>query len=134
MSRSGYTDDCDNLELYRASVERALKGKRGQNFLREMLAAMDAMPDKALIARELVDADGSCCALGTVFKARGIDTSAIDKYDGEAVGGALGIARAMAYEVEYMNDEGALGNETPTQRFQRMRAWIVRQMKETPHA
>lgn len=130
MSRSGYTDDCDNLELYRASVERALGGRRGQNFLREMLAAMDAMPDKALIAGELVDADGSCCALGTVCKARGLDADAIDYYDGEAVGGALGIARAMACEVEYMNDEGAIDRETPKQRFQRMRAWIASQIKD----
>ena len=55
---------------------------------------------------------------------------AIDYYDGEAVGGALGIARAMACEVEYMNDEGAIDNETPQQRFHRMRRWIASQIKK----
>lgn len=54
MSRSGYVDDCENLELYRATVERSIKGKRGQAFLRELAAAMDAMPEKVLIAEELV--------------------------------------------------------------------------------
>lgn len=30
MSRSGYSDDCEYLDLYQANVDRALTGKRGQ--------------------------------------------------------------------------------------------------------
>ena len=33
MSRSQYSCDCEHLELYRASVDRALHGKRGQAFV-----------------------------------------------------------------------------------------------------
>ena len=36
MSRSGYTDECEYLDLYRGKVERAIKGKRGQKFLQEL--------------------------------------------------------------------------------------------------
>jgi methionyl-tRNA synthetase len=57
MGRSGYSEDCyDDSNvcfLWPSIVQRAASGQRGQAFLREMLAAMDAMPDKKLIADEL---------------------------------------------------------------------------------
>lgn len=56
MNRSGYYDDCeDPLEhgRWRAQVRSATRGKRGQKLLRDMLAALDAMPEKRLIAYEL---------------------------------------------------------------------------------
>lgn len=52
MSRSGYTDDDDDplaTGRWRAQVRSAIRGKRGQAFLRELIAALDAMPEKALI-------------------------------------------------------------------------------------
>ena len=104
MSRSGYTEDHeDPLEfgLWRARVASAMRGKRGQAFLRELAAAMDAMPEKVLIDGELIDDDGQCCAIGVVCKARGIDVSRIDYYDREEVGEAVNIAGPMAAEIEY---------------------------------
>ncbi len=50
MSRSGYSDDCDNLQLWRQAVDRAISGKRGQAVLREMLASLEALPQKRLIS------------------------------------------------------------------------------------
>ncbi len=53
MSRSGYCDDLDDpLELgrWRAQVASATRGKRGQKLLRDMLAALDAMPEKRLVS------------------------------------------------------------------------------------
>jgi hypothetical protein len=38
---------------WRGAVASAIRGGRGQAFLREMLAAMDAMPVKRLVANEL---------------------------------------------------------------------------------
>ena len=59
MSRSGYTEDgdCDNpiYLLWPSIVERSIKGKRGQAFLKELLADLDAMPDKRLIDAALED-------------------------------------------------------------------------------
>jgi hypothetical protein len=123
MSRSGYSDDCENLWLWRGAVDRALNGKRGQAFLKELLAAMEAMPVKRLIADDL-ESHGDVCALGAVGKARGIDMSNLDPDDPGLVGMAFGIAPAMAAEIVYMNDE-AYWHITPENRFEKMRAWVL---------
>jgi hypothetical protein len=131
MSRSGYSDDCDGWALirWRGAVNSAIKGARGQKFLRELLAALEAMPEKRLIANELV-ADGSYCTLGVIAKQRGIDTD-IDPYDTETLANRLGIAEAMVLEIVFENDERPWNyrTETPEQRYERMRAWVVKQIK-----
>lgn len=106
MSRSGYSHDCDNWDLirWRGAVASAIRGKRGQALLREIAAALDAMPVKELVANEL-EADGSYCTLGVVGAARGIELSKIDPDDRETVAGQFGIAEALAAEIMYENDE-----------------------------
>lgn len=138
MSRSGYSDDCDGLALirWRGAVSSAMRGKRGQAFLRELLETLDAMPERRLLAITINTNEG-VCALGSVTRARGIDTSdldSIDPYDdagdsGEALAKRLGIASAMAREIVFMNDEGWYG-ETPEGRWNRMRAWVAEQLAE----
>ena len=52
MSRAGYGDDMeDPLDLgrWRGQVASATRGKRGQRLLRDLLAALDAMPEKRLV-------------------------------------------------------------------------------------
>lgn len=130
MSRSGYTDDCDNLELYRASVDRALQGKRGQAFLRELAEALDAMPEKVLISGELINEQGACCAIGAVCKSRSLDVSKIDYDDPDRVALAVGVARSMAAEIAYVNDEGGPRiQEEPAKRWERVRKWVSEQIK-----
>lgn len=135
MSRSGYVDDFDEdwqLNLYRGTVERAIKGKRGQAFLRELAEAMDAMPEKILISDTLIDEDGDCCAIGVVCKSRGLDVSKVDPEDPDAVGKLVGISRTMAAEIEFENDDdfwvSGGRNETPEQRWIRMRKWVDRHL------
>ena len=125
MSRSGYSDDCGGWDLicWRGAVKSALKGKRGQAFLVELRDAMDAMPDKRLIADSL-QAEGEFCTIGVIGAKRGIDMAALDPDDREAVGEAFGISPAMASEIVFMNDEGSWQAETPEQRWQRMRTWV----------
>ena len=56
MSRAGYCDDLDDpLEhgRWRAQVRSATRGKRGQKLLRDLLAALDAMPEKRLVTDTL---------------------------------------------------------------------------------
>jgi hypothetical protein len=158
MSRSGYTDDCENLELWRGAVTRAITGKRGQALLRDLLAALDAMPEKTLAADSLVTADGDYCTLGVLGKARGMDLAALDPEDPDQVANAFGIARAMAQEIVYLNDEqdddyeyvyfevcGPLQwwkerhvsrrvqvADGPARRWKRMRAWVASQIKPRP--
>ena len=48
MSRSGYSDDIDDNWahiMWRGRVASSIRGKRGQAMLRELLAALDAMPE-----------------------------------------------------------------------------------------
>lgn len=50
MSRSGYSDDCENIAMWRGVIASATRGKRGQRFFRDLVTALDAMPEKALVA------------------------------------------------------------------------------------
>lgn len=163
MSRSGYTDDCEDLWAmirWRGAVKSAIRGARGQAMLRELIAALDALPEKRLAADSLVTDDGEFCALGALGHARGLDMSEIDPYDREAVAKAFGIAEALAAEIMYKNDECAVANWVPQrveicgpmrrvdarfvthwednehaaeQRWRAMRAWVERHLKEKSH-
>lgn len=132
MSRSGYVDGIeDPLELgrWRAQVLSAIRGRRGQSFLRELATAMDAMPVKELIAEELIDSEGQCCTLGVVCAARGIDVSQIDPDEPDQVAQRLGIAEQMVREIVYKNDE-EWGEPTPAHRWERMRKWVATHLRE----
>jgi hypothetical protein len=115
MSRSGYCDDYgddDPLALgrYRAQVNSAIRGKRGQALLRELLASLDAMPVKELVAGEL-EADGQFCALGVVGQARGLNLANIDTYDVESLGFKFNIADQLAREIMWVNDDHVSENK-----------------------
>jgi|SRR6185312_5829313 len=131
MSRSGYSDDYDSnyLYLYRGIVNRAIGGKRGQAFLQELASAMDAMREKRLIDHELINETGEMCTIGVVCKARGLDVSCVAVEDADSVGRLVDIARSMAAEIEYENDECGPSDETPEQRWIRMRKWVSDNLK-----
>ena len=126
MSRSGLSDDGeDNWSFirWRGAVKSAIKGRRGQAFLREMLAALDALPEHKLIRNDLEKGE-SVCALGAVGKARGIDMSGVDPEDCEQVAPLFGIPDALTREIVWMNDE-AFWRDTPEERWTKMRAWVA---------
>lgn len=113
MSRSGYTDDWDygdnwSTIMWRGAVKSSIKGKRGQAFLRELLAALDSMPDKRLIA-SAAQKDGCMCTLGVVAAARGLSlddlNSSMEGWEWDRIADDLGIAEAMAREIMELNDE-----------------------------
>lgn len=125
--------------MWRGAVESAIRGKRGQAFLKEMLSALDAMPEKRLIANSLEQPqDGAVCALGAVGRARGLDMKPFvrdddDDYDagpdGDDMASLFGIAAAMACEIMHVNDEDGRHKETPEQRFNRVRRWVERKIR-----
>jgi hypothetical protein len=152
LSRSGYTDDdeCGSIAMWRGQVASAIRGKRGQAFLREMLEALDALPEKRLIANRLVVAptdtygpptrfeyyrgygeapECGVCAIGTVGLKRGIDMYRIDPEDYDSVANAFGIAHQLVQEIEYVNDEMWDSNNTAEGRWRRVRAWAVGNIK-----
>lgn len=148
MSRSGYSDDFgddDPLALgrWRAAVASAINGKRGQEFLRDLAATLDAMPEKKLTAYVWDEAvtgmpfalkGGEVCALGAVARARGIDLTKHDPDDDsvcEIVAKQLNIATAMAREIVYVNDEYGHYKTTPEQRWLIVRDWVRSNLANT---
>jgi len=158
MSRSGYSDDCTGWALirWRGAVQQAVRGRRGQAFLRELIAALDALPEPRLAAGVLMTRDGCYCALGAVGHARCMDLTRIDPDDREAVAQAFGVSAALAAEIMDVNDVEGLPElvtfnfevcgpmrpwESHTQlrwstnersgsiRWKRMRAWAVAHLK-----
>lgn len=134
MSRSGYVNDLEAWTsiCWRGAVKSAIRGKRGQAFLQEMLAAFDAMPEKALIAHDL-EKGGAVCAIGAVGAARGVDMSQLDPEDYDTIAGVFGISHALTREIFDLNDEptwlDSSQAEAPCKRFDRMRTWVERHIK-----
>lgn len=124
MSRSGYVDDCEQWDLirWRGAVAKVIRSKRGQAFLLEMWRAMQALPEKKLIA-DALEQDGAVCAIGSVGKARGVDMSGIDPEDYDAIAATFGIQSKLAQEIMFMNDE-AWWQADPEARFLNMKKWI----------
>ena len=127
MSRSGYSNDGDYDQWshirWRGQVTSAIRGKRGQAFLHELIEALDALPEKRLIANELENG-GNVCAIGSVGLQRGIDMSEIDVDDYDTIAAKFGIARQLVQEIEWMNDEGQW-RATPESRWQYIRNWAA---------
>lgn len=131
MSRSGYVDDFDDQWAsirWRGAVTAAIRGQRGQKFFEELRDALEAMPQKRLIADSLRTEQGDVCALGALGAVRGVDLSSIDPEDAETVAEAFGIAEALAREVVYMNDEG-FWVATPEERHSRMLEWVKSKLR-----
>lgn len=134
MTRSGYVDDYDfdhwSHIRWRGQVASSIRGSRGQAFLSELLRALDEMPEKRLIAHEL-EKDGEVCAIGALARRRNLDVSGLDPEDYGQVAKTFNVASPLAREMVYINDEHTLNrNETPEARFIRVRAWVVKQIKE----
>jgi len=141
MSRHGYVefDGDDPLAegRWRGAMLSALRGKRGQAFLRELLEAINAIPDKLLVANKFTRG-GEVCALGSVAVRRGIDLTEFEPGEGEdswdddvdhdALAAKFGIASCMAREIMYENDEGGW-RETPQERWKRVRDWVIRNIR-----
>ena len=113
------------FELWQANCERSLRGKHGQLELRELRAALLALPDKRLIHELLEDEEGGVCAIGAYGKHKGIDLSKFDvDSDTDEVGIAGGMPALVAWKVVEMNDLEFDGSVTPEQRYEKMLAWV----------
>lgn len=139
MTRSCFSDDGPYDypgEFCQTWYENAIRGKRGQRFLRELLATLDAMPEKRLIKGKLIDGD-EVCALGSVYRARGFELDhkvdpTGDEYGDhhEPLAKRLGIARSLVAFIEHINDDDYnWRDETPEECWQRVRQWVAKQIK-----
>ena len=137
MSRSGYSEDGPedvseilSMGRWAGALKSAIRGRRGQKFLLELAAAMDAMPEKVLITDVLIDDEGNCCTMGVICKSRGIDPTTIDELDAEDVGKKLDIAKHLAADIAFYNDEDGCSEETCEARWVRMRAWVAERLND----
>ena len=132
MNRSNYREDIDIWALirWRGAVKSAINGKRGQEFLKELLAALDSMQDRVLIKNKL-ECDGQFCALGLVGNKRGLDLSKLDPFDPIDISEAFDIAQALAQEIAFINDydyDCYYMYESKEARWNRMRKWVHEQI------
>lgn len=133
MSRSGYNEDYDydnewSLIRYRGQVASAIRGKRGQALIRDLIEALDAMPEKRLIANEFWN--GEACALGVVAQRKvNIDPMTVDPDDYTRLASLFGVAHQLIQEIEFENDE-AMGRVSPERRWQHMRDWAAKNLKD----
>lgn len=148
MSRHGYSDDFDDYlsyGRYRGQITSALRGRRGQRFLRELINVLDAMPVKRLFAIDY-DQDGLyqkvddehrndldlCrpCALGAIANARGWeDRMDLNASEHHVIASRLDIHENLVAEVQFKNDEGWHGIMSEESRWQFMRDWAVSNLK-----
>lgn len=148
MSRSGYSEDCDtdwSWICWRGAVASAIRGKRGQAFLRELIDTLDAMPEKRLIKKTLQDEHGEVCAVASVMRSRGLSLD-VDIYDYEKIASLVGVNEKLVQELEDINDrvveyiclpwtdyEGSTGwhrDETPETRWRLIREWAEQQFNK----
>ena len=86
MGRITYSEDDDfNNQglMWMANQERSIKGRKGQAALRELEAALLALPEKRLISGELENAVGEVCAVGALAKFKGKDNPRVGDCFGE---------------------------------------------------
>lgn len=140
MNRSNYTEDADDtwaLIRWRGAVASAIRGKRGQAFIKELLGTLEAMPEKKLIEKEL-EKDGQYCALGCVGAARGIEMRYLDVHNSSLLSKTFGIADALVREIEYINDGDVWvfvnntfnKDDTPERRWKTVRDWCLEHLKK----
>jgi hypothetical protein len=132
MSRHGMNDASDIEDVleygrWRGAVASTIRGKHGQAFLREMLAALDSIESQRLIGESLENEHGEVCGLGAVGRARGLDLQSVDYEDPAAVARFFGINEKLAQEIMWVNDEHVQRNSAPAmaERYQAVRSWVL---------
>jgi hypothetical protein len=134
MSRSGYSEYEGDAEdqwrsiCWQGAVKSAIRGNRGQQFLKELRQSLDAMPVKELVHGELEIPDGQVCALGQLGKCRGLSVKDVDPEDYEKVAKLFGQSEALIREVVYVNDEWDPDDCDPAKRWETVRRWVDQQI------
>lgn len=132
---TGESDDPLDWGRYRAALQSSLRGRRGQQLLRDLIAGLDALPSPELSAGALADHETGCvCALGAVGLQRGksFDELAHEDFtrgaDPEDLAEQFDISATLANEILETNDECSHNsNEKRAReaRFQYVKQWAM---------
>lgn len=154
MSRIDYVDCDDNADFLRAcafsaNTQRHLKGEKGQKALKELEAALLALPEKKLIYSKFVvkdgddNPDGAVCALGAMALKRLMDkgmtraeaisnldeTGPSDDVDSvweelKSTAQFMKLKMNFVWEVVEQNDEQCAKNTSAEDRYKHVLAWV----------
>ena len=142
MSRHGYTDDGENWSFicWRGQVASAIRGKRGQRLIKDLVTALEALPVKELASHDIINSEGCPCGLGAALQHRGIIPKEIkrvsvgsdDDYDYDYVSGvlseALDIAPQLAREIMFINDDDWHSDDAG--RYRAVLSWAKDNLRE----
>ena len=121
LNWTDYENFSGQFELWQANCRRSLKGRRGQAALRELIAALNSLPEKRLIHGSLCK-DGDVCAVGAIALQRRVhageeraavlsdlEANSTDEWGeseetDEYAAGALGLPRLVAWKIVEQND------------------------------
>jgi hypothetical protein len=136
--RDGESDDPLDWGRYEAAKRSAIRGRRGQRLLRDLIEGLDALPKPELSAGALGDRRNGCvCALGAVALQRGEKFDKLAKDNGEwgpdgiVFDALLDISVTLANEVMSTNDDWCDGSNMKADRRSRWRhvkAWAENQI------
>jgi hypothetical protein len=116
------------------ALQSAIRGRRGQQLLRDLIAGLDALPEPELAAGALEDPETGCvCALGAVRLQRGPEAVPLPcdptdpDLDWRELAGLFDISQTLANEVVTQNEYNTVGNDEQSRRHRwlSVRAWAV---------
>jgi hypothetical protein len=116
------------------ALRSAIRGRRGQQFLRDLVSALDALPEPELSAGALEDKEtGCCCAFGAVRRHRGAESAPLGFHPMEEdvtpdrLTEPFDVSPTLAWAVVSAN-EGWCSSNSPQarrQRFRDVRRWAA---------
>jgi hypothetical protein len=141
MTRLYYDDDCGPSEegLRQGWLRSAIRGQRGQRFLRDLVAALDALPTPELSSGALEDPEtGCCCAFGAVLRFRGAENVPLWFHPEEedmmpdSLAEPFDVSKTLAWAVVQANEEMCSSNteQDRRRRWAEVRAWAVCNLQE----
>lgn len=143
--------------LWQHNAEMALKGKRGQQALRDMKAALGALPKRELIEGNLIEVKRDeddldkivgfegVCAVGAYALYKGQTPEQLrgwnryysggddegDCWSTSEAGKAAGLTYTLAWELSQRNDE-TYSDLTPSARWWAMYGWVCSELMKAP--
>ena len=116
------------------AMQSAIRGRRGQQLLRDLIAGLDALPVPELAAGALEDPETGCvCALGAVRLQRGAEAVPLHfdptdpDIDWRDLAEPFDISETLANAVVSQNEYGSSRNDEQSRRhrWRSVRAWAV---------
>ena len=145
--RVDYSEDEEyggQFHLWQSNCRRSRRGKKGQAALRELEAALIALPNKRIQKDVFVERSGETCAIGALMLHRKVsagmtrqqaeeECAALDRDDTEEHGISVGLPRLVAWSVAVENDEWNR-EDSPEERYLRILGWVRGELVDGPQA